>query len=98
MNPKDSVSKASSTADFAGSNVVSIDRAKSPSQQELIDDVGAQAFVFLRDSALELDLPIKDVIVEHMAGLAMVMRSVEGLQETRKVMDYIGDQLKSAES
>ena len=74
-------------------NVVSIDSAKAPTQQELIDDVGAQAFVFLRDTALEMDLPIKDVIVEHMTGLVMVMRSVEGLKETRKVLEYINDQL-----
>ena len=49
-------------------NIVNLNDFKRESTQELIDDIGARAFLFLRDAADELGLPIKDVIVEHMMG------------------------------
>lgn len=73
--------------------VVSLTDFKRQSTQELIDDVGARAFLFLRDAADELGLPMKDVIVEHMLGLSLVMAAVEGKQETQKVLEQITKQL-----
>ena len=74
-------------------NVVDLDQFKRQSTQELIDDIGARAFLFLRDAADELDLPIKDVIVEHMLGLALVMTAVEGKEEAQRVLNQIAQQL-----
>lgn len=73
--------------------VVSLTDFKRQSTQELIDDIGARAFLFLRNAADELGLPIKDVIVEHMLGLSLVMAAVEGKQEAGKVLDDISKQL-----
>lgn len=75
-------------------NVVHIQNFKSESKQELIDDIGARAFLFMRDAAEEWELPIKDVIVEHMMGLALVMSAVEGKEETQKMLDRICRQLR----
>lgn len=65
--------------------------------QEVIDDIGAKAFLFMRDASEEVGVPIKDVIVEHMKGLAMVMAAVEGEQEVLDVLATISQQLQAAE-
>ena len=74
-------------------NVVQLRAPQQESQQEIIDDIGAQAFLFLRNAAEELDVSIKDVIVEHMAGLVLVMGAVEGVEETQAVLDAMSDRL-----
>lgn len=90
-----------------GNNVVSINH--SPEQdlqavkplgtleqsetQQIIDDIGAQAFLFIRDASEEMGVPIKEVIVEHMKGLALVMAAVEGEQEVLDVLASISQQL-----
>ena len=74
-------------------NVVQLNTFKRESDQEIIDDIGARAFLFLRDSAEAQGVPIKEVIVEHMAGLALVMTAVEGKEETLTVLNNIKDQL-----
>lgn len=72
------------------SNVIKFNRQKSPaellSKQELIDDIGAKAFLFIRDEADALGLSIKDVITEHMLGLTMVIESVEGSLEAQNIL------------
>ncbi|WP_101758914.1 hypothetical protein [Oceanicoccus sp. KOV_DT_Chl] len=77
-------------------NVVQLNAFKRESNQEIIDDIGARAFLFLRDSAEAQGLAIKDVIVEHMMGLALVMAAVEGKQETQKILEKINEQLHIA--
>ena len=74
-------------------NVVDLTEFKRQTTQELIDDIGARAFLFLRDAADELDLPMKEVIVEHMLGLTLVMSAVEGRGEAQKVLEQISKQL-----
>lgn len=65
--------------------------------QEIIDDIGAQAFLFIRDASEEMGVPIKDVIIEHMQGLAMVMAAVEGEQEVLDVLASISQQLHATD-
>lgn len=74
-------------------NVVELSSFKRESNQEIIDDIGARAFLFLRDAADEMSVSIKDVIVEHMLGLSLVMTAVEGKEETKRVLDHISRQL-----
>ncbi len=74
-------------------NVVQLEQFKRQNDQQLIDDIGARAFLFIRDEADTLGVPVKDVIVEHMLGLALVMGAVEGKDEVKKVLDKIGKQL-----
>ncbi len=74
-------------------NVVDLKNFRHASNQELIDDIGARAFLFLRDAAEEMEIPMKDVIVEHMMGLALVMSAVEGEDETLNVLKNISLQI-----
>lgn len=73
--------------------VVQLNEFKRESTQEIIDDIGARAFLFLRDAAEEMGVPIKQVIVEHMLGLSLVMSAVEGRDETNRVLKKISQQL-----
>ena len=77
-------------------NVVQINEFKRESQQEVVDDIGARAFLFLRDAAEEMDVPIKTVIIEHMLGLSLVMSAVEGKDEALSALDGISKQLNIA--
>ena len=78
-------------------NIVQINSAQQTSptitEQEMIDDIGAKAFLYLRDSAEQLNIPIKKVIVEHLLGLTLVMKSVEGKAETQRVLARISEAL-----
>jgi hypothetical protein len=74
-------------------NVIELNEFRRDNQQEIIDDIGARAFLFLRDAAEEQDIPIKSVMVEHMVGLMMVMGAVEGKDEARRVLTQIGDKI-----
>jgi hypothetical protein len=74
-------------------NVVRLENFKRNSNQEIVDDIGARAFLFLRDAAEEMGVPIKEVIIEHMMGLALVMSAVEGEEEAQRVLNLIGKQL-----
>lgn len=73
--------------------VVHLNDFKRETTQEIIDDIGARAFMFLRDASEEMGVPIKQVIVEHMLGLSLVMTAVEGKEETQKVLKRISQQL-----
>ena len=79
------------------SNVVEIQNFRRPSEesttQELIDDIGARAFLFIRDEAEAMNIPVKDVIAEHMLGLTMVIESVEGCQEARRLLAELESKL-----
>ena len=70
-------------------NVIDIHDFKRDNQQEIIDDIGARAFLFLRDAAEQEDIPIKSVLVEHILGLMMVMGAVEGKEEAQRVLAKI---------
>ena len=74
-------------------NVIELNDFRRDNQQEIIDDIGARAFLFLRDAAEEQNIPIKSVMVEHMVGLMMVMGAVEGKDEARRVLTQIGDKI-----
>ena len=75
------------------SNVVELESFKRHSEQELIDDIGARAFMFIRDEAESKGLDTKKVVAEHMLGLALVMQSVEGKAEVERVLEQIRQSL-----
>lgn len=77
-------------------NVVSLNAIKKANRQELIDDIGARAFLFLRDQAQNQGLSIKEVIVEHMLGMAMVVSTVEGEVEAQRVLSDIRSAIGAA--
>lgn len=81
----------------SSSNIVEINDFRSAdvqqSKQEMIDDIGAKAFVFMRDEAEAMNLPVREVLTEHMLGLAMVIESVEGSEEARIILADIARKL-----
>lgn len=79
-------------------NVVNLSTFKRDSQQEDIDDIGAKAFIFLRDCAEEMGLPVKDVITEHILGLSKIVAAVEGHDEAQSTLKKISEQIGSTRS
>jgi len=74
-------------------NIVRIDAFKQSSEQDIIDDIGARAFLFLRDEAEEKGVPVKEVIVEHMLGMALVVEAVDGTDEATILLELISKRL-----
>lgn len=81
----------------SASNVVEFESFKRSSEalslQEQIDDIGARAFLFIREEAEVLGLSVKDVIAEHMLGLTMVVESVEGGDKARELLAQLESKL-----
>jgi hypothetical protein len=77
-------------------NVVKLETFKQASSQELIDDIGARAFMFLRDEAECNNVPVKEVIIEHLLGIALVIEAVDGAEEAQSVLSAISQQLSNS--
>lgn len=75
-------------------NVVDLERFRDHSRQEIIDDISARAFMQLRQSAETNNLPIKDVLMDHLLGIAVVIQAVEGRNEAVRCLDDITEQIK----
>ncbi len=74
-------------------NVVYLDNYRGESQQELIDDISARAFLFLRDEAMANGVPMQSVIAEHLLGVAMVVRAVEGSDAALDLLELVSERL-----
>ncbi len=74
-------------------NVVDLGRYRDNSRQELIDEISARAFLMLRQSAENENLPIKDVLVDHLLGIAVVIQAVEGKEEALRCLQSIADKI-----
>lgn len=79
----------------AENNVIDIRSYRDASQQELIDDISAQAFLFLRSEAEDNNLPMKSVLMEHLLGLGLVIKAVEGASEAKNILAQISEQLEA---
>lgn len=77
--------------------VVSLSEYRQDTQQMHIDDVSAQAFLFLQEQAQELDLPMRKLLKEHLLGIACVVKAVEGLDEAQNWLALISDEINTAE-
>lgn len=67
-------------------------------RQEIIDDIGARAFLLIKQEAEANGLSIRDVLLEHLLGIGLVMASVEGEQETERLFNHIGKQIAESEA
>ncbi|MBB3048547.1 hypothetical protein FHR99_002821 [Litorivivens lipolytica] len=74
-------------------NVVSLKQHQTATQQAALDDISAQAFMFLREQAQENKLPMRDVLMEHLLGIALVIKAVEGQEESARVLNEIAQQI-----
>ncbi|HUH37773.1 MAG TPA: hypothetical protein VL027_07500 [Spongiibacteraceae bacterium] len=75
-------------------NVVRIDEFRNAGQQAIVDDISARTFLFLRDEAESCGVRIKDVIAEHMLGLALVVEAVEGTASSRDLLNQVIQRLR----
>jgi hypothetical protein len=73
----------------SASNVINLTSYRETTMRELIDDVSARTFLFLRDEAEAEDLPMSAVVAEHMYGMALVMQAVEGKTAVRNLLESI---------
>ncbi|WP_372799061.1 hypothetical protein [Litorivivens sp.] len=74
-------------------NVVRLSDFRAANQQELIDDISAEAFMMLRDAAMTSNISVKDVLLEHLGDIVRVFNSVEGADETRAILEQIERQI-----
>lgn len=74
-------------------NVVSLKKFQTATQQAALDDISAQAFMFLREQAQENKLPMREVLMEHLLGIALVIKAVEGQEESARVLTSIAQQI-----
>lgn len=78
---------------MAISNVVALAEYRQESQQMLIDDISAQAFLFLQEQAQEHKLSMRKLLMEHLLGIACVVKAVEGPEEARNWLLKVSDQI-----
>ncbi len=74
-------------------NVVNLAAYRDNVRQELVDDISARAFLYLRDEAEAHGLSVSQVIAEHMLGLALVVEAVEGTEQARELLDAVSNKL-----
>jgi len=75
-------------------NVTVLSDFKAEAQRQAIDELGAEAFVLLREGAQQQGLPFKEVISEHLLGLSQVMAAVEGADAARSALKNILEQIR----
>lgn len=75
-------------------NVVQIDDYRCADRRAIVDDISARTFLFLRDEAEASGVSIKEVIAEHMLGLALVVEAVEGTESARTLLNLVNDKLR----
>ena len=63
------------------------------STQDLVDDISARTFLFLRDEAMLSGVPLPAVIAEHLLGIALVVESVEGTDSARALLAAVSQRL-----
>jgi hypothetical protein len=77
----------------SASNIINIADYRETNIRELIDDISARAFLFLRDEAEAEGVPMSAVVAEHMYGMALVMQAVEGKAAAQNLLAAITDKL-----
>lgn len=73
--------------------VVNLCEYRRQNNLDAIDTINATAFIQLRDEALKQGLPIKTVLREHIFGLALVIKAVDGEQDAVQLLDTISQAL-----
>lgn len=78
---------------MAISNVVTLNEYRQENEQVIIDDISAQAFLFLQEQAQENKLSMRKLLMEHLLGLACVVKAVEGPEEARNWLNKISSEI-----
>lgn len=74
-------------------NVIAFRRKHDVTTEETIDDICAKAFLFLRDSATAQGVPLKTLLAEHMLGMMLMVRAVEGEAEAQRLLTLVSEKI-----
>lgn len=74
-------------------NIINLANYREATDRELIDDISARAFLFLRDEAEAEGVSMSAVVAEHMYGMALVMQAVEGKAAIKNLLKAINEKL-----
>jgi hypothetical protein len=78
--------------------VVSLAEYRQDTQQVQIDDISAQAFLFLQEQAQEFNIPMRKLLKDHLLGIACVVKAVEGIDEAKNWLATISDEISVSEN
>ena len=74
-------------------NVINLAEYRNADTREIIDDISARAFLYLRDEAEAEEVPMYAVIAEHMLGMALVVQAVEGSNVAKELLESVAAKL-----
>lgn len=74
-------------------NVIDFNRYRADYRQEIVDDISAKAFLYLRDAAEAEGIPIKAVLAEHLLGISLVVEAVEGTRSAQELLAAVDSHL-----
>lgn len=77
-------------------NVVDLNRFRAESQQQVVDDISARAFLYLREAAEASGISIKTVLAEHLLGISLVVEAVEGTTAAQQLLAAVDSKLGRA--
>jgi hypothetical protein len=75
--------------------IIDLTSQRGISREEVIDDICAKAFMFIRDSAAVQGVPLKGLMAEHMLGMMLMVRAVEGEEEAQRILSIVSEKIAS---
>jgi len=75
--------------------IVDLNMQRGLSREEMIDDICAKGFMFIRDSAAVQGVPLKALMAEHILGMMLMVRAVEGEEEAQALLALVSDKIAS---
>lgn len=73
--------------------IVDLTQQRGMSREEVIDDICAKGFMFIRDSAAVQGVPLKSLMAEHILGMMLMVRAVEGEDEAQRILALISEKI-----
>lgn len=77
----------------APGNVFELNSYRTDSQQAVVDDISARAFIYLREAAEAAGVSMRTVLAEHLLGISLVVEAVEGTTAARQLLAAVDDKL-----
>jgi hypothetical protein len=75
--------------------IVDLNMQRGLSREEMIDDICAKGFMFIRDSAAVQSVPLKALMSEHILGMMLMVRAVEGEDEAQRILALVSEKIAS---
>jgi hypothetical protein len=75
--------------------VVDLTLERGMSREQVIDDICAKGFMFIRDSAAIQGVPLKSLMAEHILGMMLMVRAVEGEDEAQRILALVSEKISA---